>query len=76
YPDGRKIVARGECEGHIIFEERGTGGFGYDTLFIPEGYDKTFGELPGELKNKISHRAKALVELERLLLCQNVDYYK
>lgn len=67
YPDGRKIVARGECPGYIIFEERGNGGFGYDPLFVPEGYDKTFGELPSEVKNKISHRAKALDELGRQL---------
>ena len=45
YPDGETIVARGECEGHIILEERGSNGFGYDTLFIPLGYDRTFGEL-------------------------------
>lgn len=67
YPDGRKIVARGECHGHISEEERGTNGFGYDSVFIPEGYDKTFGELPHEFKNSISHRAKALERLSQLL---------
>lgn len=67
YPDGRKIVARGECEGHIIYKPRGTNGFGYDPLFIPIGYDKTFAELSGEEKNRISHRAAALQKLKLLL---------
>ena len=67
YPDGRKLVARGEVEGHIAFEERGENGFGYDSLFIPLGYDITFGEFDPEAKNRISHRANALIELKRLL---------
>ena len=67
YPDGRVIVARGTVEGHLILEARGGGGFGYDPLFVPEGYDKTFGELGPEVKNAISHRARALVELHRKL---------
>jgi len=60
YPDGKEITSRGECEGHIIFEERGENGFGYDSLFVPLGYEKTFAELSPEEKNKISHRANAL----------------
>ncbi|MDD4564692.1 MAG: RdgB/HAM1 family non-canonical purine NTP pyrophosphatase [Eubacteriales bacterium] len=67
YSDGRKIVARGECEGHILYQERGSNGFGYDPLFVPLGYDKTFAELSGEEKNKISHRAIALQHLRKLL---------
>lgn len=67
YPDGDKIVARGECPGHIITEERGEGGFGYDPLFVPDGYDMTFAELGSEEKNRISHRARALAELESQL---------
>lgn len=67
YPDGSKLVARGEVRGHIIFEEKGTNGFGYDPLFVPEGFTKTFAELTSEEKNRISHRASALRELERLL---------
>lgn len=70
YPDGDKIVARGECPGHIITEERGCGGFGYDPLFVPDGYDMTFAELGSEEKNRISHRARALAELERQLESQ------
>ena len=67
YPGGKKIVARGECEGHIMFEESGDNGFGYDPLFRPLGYEISFGEISAEEKNKISHRAKALVELQKQL---------
>ena len=57
----------GVVRGRIATEEYGEGGFGYDPLFIPEGYDKTFGELPAEIKNNISHRARALEELVKIL---------
>ena len=67
YPDGKKLVARGECKGHIAEEERGDRGFGYDSLFIPEGCDKTFAQLSADFKNSISHRARALQRLEQLL---------
>lgn len=67
YPDGKKIVARGECPGHIIYEEKGNGGFGYDPLFVPQGFTKTYAELTAEEKNKVSHRAKALIELKKKL---------
>lgn len=53
----------GVARGQIAHEEYGVGGFGYDPIFIPEGYDKTFGELPAEIKNRISHRARALEAL-------------
>ena len=49
----------GEVKGTILTGERGEGGFGYDPLFVPDGYDQTFAEMPQELKNKISHRAEA-----------------
>jgi XTP/dITP diphosphohydrolase len=55
--------------GEIAREEYGEGGFGYDPLFIPEGYDKTFGELPPEIKNSISHRARAMEALANILKC-------
>ena len=61
------LTARGECHGRIAECIRGVGGFGYDPVFIPDGYDKTFSELGTDFKNQISHRAKALEELERLL---------
>ncbi len=50
---------RGEVQGVITKEPRGGNGFGYDPVFMPDGYDKTFGELDAEIKNKISHRARA-----------------
>ncbi len=67
YPDGRKLVANGCCEGHIAFEERGEGGFGYDCIFVPEGGDRSFGEYSAEEKNAVSHRHNALVRLRALL---------
>ena len=67
YPDGTALTARGECHGRIITEHAGDGGFGYDPLFVPDGYEKTFAQLSAEEKNAISHRAAALAELEKLL---------
>lgn len=55
-------TVEGRCEGTIAHEIRGTHGFGYDPIFIPSGHDRTFGELPAELKNRISHRSAALRE--------------
>ena len=57
---GSIFEARGICEGSIGFEEKGTGGFGYDCIFIPSGYNKTMAQLTQDEKNKISHRGKAL----------------
>ena len=61
-------VAIGEIAGKIIKEPRGTNGFGYDPLFLSDGYDKTSAELLPEIKNKISHRFKALDQLKEYLL--------
>ena len=54
----------GVCEGRIVFEPRGQGGFGYDPLFLPVGFNQTFGELGESTKNRLSHRAKALAKLK------------
>jgi len=59
------IVAMGEIAGSIIKKPRGTNGFGYDPLFLPDGYEKTTAELPPEIKNKISHRFKAFNQLKK-----------
>jgi XTP/dITP diphosphohydrolase len=54
----------GACEGKIILDPRGKNGFGYDPLFVPDGFDATFAELGDDVKNKLSHRAKALEKLK------------
>src|SRR5690349_18557256 len=60
-------IFEGVCEGTIGFELRGAGGFGYDPLFFPLGYDRTFGELSEGEKNQLSHRAKALNAMREAL---------
>lgn len=65
--DGQTTQVEGVVRGRIAEEEYGEGGFGYDPVFIPEGYDKTFGELPSAIKNSISHRARALKALVEYL---------
>ena len=67
YPDGRVLAARGECPGHITEEELGERGFGYDSLFVPEGHEETFAQLPPEYKNSLSHRHKALEKLTEII---------
>lgn len=66
-PGGEVSLVEGECPGIIATEERGTSGFGYDPVFIVPEYGKTFAELGGEIKNRISHRAIALGKLCGLL---------
>jgi XTP/dITP diphosphohydrolase len=67
--DGRVLhQSTGICEGRIAQSARGRLGFGYDPIFIPEGYDFSFGELPAELKNRISHRARAIESAGQFLL--------
>ena len=62
-----KKIIKGTCEGTIAFEPRGETGFGYDPLFIIPKYNKTFAELGPDIKNKISHRAKAFLETKKFL---------
>ncbi len=59
-PDGGIRIFHGVCEGTITTQERGSGGFGYDALFVPDGFDETFAEMDLEEKNAISHRGRAL----------------
>ncbi len=66
-PDGKTVTARGECEGIILHEPLGDGGFGYDPVFYVEEFDKTFGQLTGEEKNSISHRGRAIRALKEKL---------
>lgn len=73
WPDGRKIVARGECPGRILHETHGTNGFGYDPVFFVPEKGKTFAELTAPEKNAISHRARALTEFCRLYKESNYD---
>lgn len=61
------LWTEGSCEGYIGYKPEGTGGFGYDPIFLPEGYNTTMANLPIEEKNKISHRGKALKKLVDLL---------
>ena len=60
--NGNEHLFEGKCEGNITTEEHGDGGFGYDPVFLPEGYDQTFAELMPETKNEISHRGMAVQE--------------
>ncbi len=66
-PELRTRLFEGVCEGRIGFAPRGNNGFGYDPLFIPDGYTETFAELGKDVKNHLSHRARALVALKSAL---------
>lgn len=65
--DGREHLFSGVCEGRISTEPRGTGGFGYDPVFIPEGFDRTFAEMTAVEKSGLSHRRKATEEMASFL---------
>jgi len=65
--EGQTHFFDGTVEGRIIYEKRGAGGFGYDPLFVPDGYEQTFAELGNEVKNGISHRARAVAKLAAFL---------
>ena len=67
-PDGDVLFeAEGVCEGSIALEPKGSNGFGYDPVFIPDGFDQTFGELSDDVKQKVSHRAHAIAKIMRYL---------
>lgn len=68
-PQGKIVnLSTGICAGTIAHAPRGTNGFGYDPVFVPEGYEQSFGELSSEIKEEISHRARALAEARAFLL--------
>lgn len=66
-PDGREYTTTGICPGTILREGRGSNGFGYDPLFLPDGHQKTFAELPTETKCLFSHRAVAAAKMQTIL---------
>lgn len=68
WPNGPAVVVEGRVDGTLTFPPRGTRGFGYDPIFIPEGHDQTFGELDPAFKDSISHRAKAFEKLRDALI--------
>jgi XTP/dITP diphosphohydrolase len=71
-PDGTVLnTSEGTCNGAIIFEPRGSGGFGYDPLFVPDGFEQTFAELSDSIKNQLSHRARALLKTREFLQSQS-----
>ncbi|MFQ6033645.1 MAG: RdgB/HAM1 family non-canonical purine NTP pyrophosphatase, partial [Candidatus Bipolaricaulia bacterium] len=67
FPEGEELLTEGELRGEIALEPRGKSGFGYDPVFIPEAFAKTLAELGPEIKNRISHRRRALEKLLKLL---------
>jgi len=68
FPGGEHLSVEGECEGTIVREPRGEGGFGYDPVFQPRGYQLTFAQLAPEEKDALSHRGRALRKLKKMLL--------
>jgi len=62
-----KFLSEGVCDGKITVNPSGTNGFGYDPVFIPDGFDETFGELSGDVKQKISHRGRAMEKIIQYL---------
>ena len=68
WPDGKLISSTGIVEGKISETKKGSNGFGYDPIFIPSGYKKTFGELEKKEKYKIDHRSKAFLKISKLFI--------
>ena len=67
WPDGPSVVVEGRIDGRLVFPGRGDRGFGYDPIFVPDGYSKTFGEMDPAAKDAISHRARAFEKLKAAL---------
>lgn len=69
----RVCFAEGICEGHIAAKERGEAGFGYDAIFIPQGFDRTFAEMNADEKHRVSHRGQALKRFAEILHSYHTD---
>ena len=67
FPDGKRYMVKEECKGSITFKPKGTHGFGYDPIFLVPEYNKTFAELGDEIKNRISHRGKAMRKIAEII---------
>ena len=67
YPDGKEEVFEGAVEGHLTWPARGVKGFGYDPIFVPNGYDITFGQMSSDKKHEMSHRANAVAKFKEYL---------
>jgi non-canonical purine NTP pyrophosphatase (RdgB/HAM1 family) len=63
WPDGERAVFEGQVDGTLVWPPRGTSGFGYDPMFLPDGHERTFGEMDAQAKHAISHRARAFRQL-------------
>jgi XTP/dITP diphosphohydrolase len=68
WPDGPAVVVEGRVDGTLTFPPRGTRGFGYDPIFVPDGFSETFGEMDPQAKDRMSHRARAFEKLKAALL--------
>lgn len=68
WPDGPAVVVEGRIDGSLVFPPRGNRGFGYDPIFVPEGGERTFGEMEPAAKDAISHRARAFAKLRAAIL--------
>lgn len=68
WPDGTGLVVEGRVDGILTFPPRGTKGFGYDPIFVPSGFEQTFGEMEPDAKDRMSHRARAFEKLKAALL--------
>ena len=68
WPDGKNYCSKGTIKGRISTEKRGKNGFGYDPIFIPDGYSQTFGEMESKLKMSIDHRFKALLKIRKYFI--------
>lgn len=71
WPDGHEELAEGRVEGELVDPPRGAGGFGYDPMFVPEGLDRTFAEMPAAAKQERSHRGRALRRLVAMCFAQS-----